>query len=60
MKVKVGDQVFDSENGPVMVILSDNDKENIGNMSPDCSKYAVFPDDWGTVGDMYEWMENPS
>ena len=44
MKVKVGNKVFDCEKEPVMVILTDQDKENIKNMLPECTKYCMFPD----------------
>ena len=44
MKVKVGDKIHDSENEPVMVILSEQDKENIANMNPKANKYCVYPD----------------
>lgn len=44
MKVKIGDQVYDSNEQPVLLILSDQDKENIANMHPDAHKYCVFPE----------------
>lgn len=43
MKVKVGDHVYDSDNEPVMVILSVKDKENIANMLPNATKYCAHP-----------------
>ena len=58
MKVKIGDKVFDGEKIPVMVILSDQDKKNINNMHPDCSKYATFPDGWGSTQEMFAWMNH--
>ncbi|KKL53080.1 hypothetical protein LCGC14_2279000 [marine sediment metagenome] len=57
MEVKVGDQVYDSEAQPIMVILTDQDKKNIANMDPDCTKYAMFQDDWGSKQEMLDWME---
>ena len=57
MKVKVGDRVFSSEDQPIMVILTDKDKENIANMDPDCTKYATFQDDWGSQQAMRDWMD---
>lgn len=44
MKVKISNIVADSDHEPVMVILSEQDKENISNMHPDSSKYCVYPD----------------
>lgn len=48
MKVKVGDQVFNGEKEPVMVILSPGEREQISNMAPDATKYCVYPrtDEW--------------
>ena len=55
MKVKIGDTVYDGERVPVMVILSDADKMNIINMSPECTKYAAFPD--GSLqSEIERWM----
>jgi hypothetical protein len=44
MKVKVGEKIYDSEKEPIMLILSESDKENIYNMLPDAKKYCSFPD----------------
>jgi hypothetical protein len=60
MKVKVGNRIYDSENEPVMVILSKSDRENIANMLPEETKYCSYPpiDVW-TKDDyqaMKEWM----
>ena len=57
MKVKIGEVIYDSAAEPVMVILSAPDKENISNMPPDASKYASFPDGWGTPDEMLAWMD---
>jgi len=43
MKVKVGNKVYDREKEPVMVILTEQDKKNIRDMHPDCTKYCVYP-----------------
>ena len=57
MKVKIGTHIFDSENEPIMVILSDKDKQNIRDMSPTDTKYACFPDNelWNPET-MVAWM----
>jgi hypothetical protein len=44
MKVKVGNIFYNSSVEPVMIILSNQDKENIKNMSPESTKYCAFPD----------------
>lgn len=43
MKVKVRGKIYDGTKEPVMVILSEKDKENIRNMSPGGRKYCVYP-----------------
>ena len=44
MKIKVGKKIYDSENEPIMVILTEKDKENIFNMFPTATKYCCYPD----------------
>ncbi|MEJ1412794.1 MAG: hypothetical protein RPU90_04345 [Candidatus Sedimenticola sp. (ex Thyasira tokunagai)] len=56
MKVKIGNNVYDGNEQPVMVILTDQDKENIKNMAPESPKYATFPDEWGSKDEMLNWM----
>lgn len=56
MKVKVGNKIYDGEKEPVMVILSDQDKRNIANMLPGCSKYVSFPSECSLVG-IELWMK---
>ncbi len=51
MRVKVGDKIYDGEKEPVMIILSEGEKQQIADMHPDCSKYCVYPD-------AEEWLEN--
>ena len=45
MKVKIDEKIYDSEKEPIMVILSESDKENIYNMLPEATKYCSFPDE---------------
>ena len=58
MKIKIGDKVYDNKEIPVMVILSDQDKLNIKNMLPECTKYAIFPDTFGDREAMHQWMDD--
>lgn len=44
LKVKIGDTIHDSDMEPLMVILSEADKANIAQMTPEYTKYAAFPD----------------
>ena len=43
MKVKICDKIYDDEKQPVMVILTNQDKENIKNMLPHRTKYCMYP-----------------
>jgi aconitase A len=60
MKVKIGEVIYDSAAEPVMVILSAADKANISNMLPEATRYASFPDGWGTSDEMLAWMKTPN
>ena len=51
MKVKIKgdglcghDYVIDTEETPVMLILSQGEKELIANMAPNATKFLVYPD----------------
>lgn len=44
MKVKIGTKIYDSEKEPIMIVLSDVDKENITNMLPECTKFCSYPE----------------
>ena len=58
MKFKVGDKVFTMKDGPLMVILSDKDKDNITRMDPTANKYACFSEDCDMSKDeMLTWMK---
>ncbi len=40
-----------------MLILSEQDKKNIAKMPPEGTKYACFPNGWGTEKEMDKWMD---
>jgi hypothetical protein len=44
MKVKIGEEIYDSELEPIMIILDDEEKKQISNMLPECYKYCSAPD----------------
>lgn len=62
MKVKVGDTIYDGDKEPVMVILSDTDKDNIAKMDSDNTKYCCFPNvpEWmtGNYQRLQVWMND--
>ena len=43
MKVKIGDQIYDSNEQPIMLILGEEDKEAIAAMGKQ-TKYCSYPD----------------
>ncbi len=57
MKVKVGDTVYTDEEVPIMVILSETDKNNIRDMLSANYKYASAPDEYfDNSNDFLRWM----
>ena len=60
MKVKVENKIYDGDKEPVMVILTERDRQLIADMSPDSSKYCQYPDEPKWVDNNYagikEWM----
>ena len=45
MKIKIGDKTYDSNEVPILLILSQQDKDNIGLMPGESYKYCSYPDD---------------
>ena len=45
MLVKIGDTIYNSTQVPILLILDQEEKELIGNMSEDNHKFCSFPDD---------------
>lgn len=56
MKVKIGAEVYDSEEQPIMIVLTDEDKNNINQMLPDATKYCSFPSDM-KLNDIKKFMK---
>jgi len=60
MYVKIGDKIHDSEYEPVMIILSEQEKNLIANMDPKANRFCVYPDGEEWTKDNYkkikEWM----
>jgi hypothetical protein len=58
MKVKIGNKIYDSEDQPIMLILTDFDKNNISNMLETNTKYCSYPANAGlTVEEIEKFME---
>ena len=56
MKVKIGNTVYDAEKTPIMLILTDLDKDNIKNMHPTAEKFILFPED-EKIEEIKNWAE---
>lgn len=56
MKVKVGNNIYDSNDTPIMLILTDEDKENIRNMARMSTKFCSYPEEMGDK-EIQEFME---
>lgn len=56
MKVKIENIIADGVVQPVMVILTDQDKENIRNMAPDATKYCQYPSEKFTREEIEKWV----
>ena len=59
MRFKIANKWYECDiDQPIMVELTQKDKENIANMSPNATKYAIFHDyEPKTVEQKKEWME---
>jgi hypothetical protein len=57
MKVKIGDKIYDSEEQPIMVVLSPADKKNIGNMDHAHTKYCSYTCKGFSEEEIEEFME---
>ena len=56
MKIKVGDKEYDAKDQPIMVILTEKDKQNIANMRPEATKYCQFNKEKLTFEEVDIWM----
>lgn len=48
MKIKIGNKIYNSEEEPVLIILSDDEKELISDMDKDNYKFCSFPEEYPT------------
>ncbi len=45
MKFYINDEIVTTNTMPLVVVLTDKDKENISNMHPDCNVYCSYDPD---------------
>ena len=58
MIVKIGNTYYKSTVEPILLILSESEKEHITNMSNDNKKYCSFPDE-SNIDRIKEFMNVP-
>jgi hypothetical protein len=51
MRVKIGDHIYDANLEPIMLILSDAEKEQIASMEASAHRYCQYPDHFGSRAD---------
>ena len=54
--VKTMDGIFRGNEQDIIYLLTMQDVKNICGMPPEYTRYAVFPEGWGTKEEMLEWM----
>ncbi len=61
MKIKVGNKIYDGDKEPVMVILSDLEKQQIAQMAPDATMFCSYPstEEWtkDNFKKIRDWMK---
>jgi len=57
MKVKINNEYYDSNETPIMLILSEEDKNNISMMHENASKFCSYPADYD-FNIIQDWMDN--
>lgn len=59
MQIKIGSKLYDSREIPILLILSDEEKEEIAGMETEAHKYCVYPE--GSDADtIMKWMNEPA
>jgi len=57
MKVKIGDTTYDSDDQPIMVILTSTERRQIANMDPGAEKYCCYCSKSYSESEIEDWME---
>jgi hypothetical protein len=58
MKIKIGKTIYDPNDQPIMIILTEKDKFNIAHMAPEATKYCAYPDTMRPE-EIEKWMDKP-
>ena len=58
MIVKIGNTYYNSTEQPILLILTESEKEHISDMNKDNKKYCSFPDE-SNIEEVKEFMNVP-
>jgi len=56
MKVKIGNTLYDSTQIPILLILSDEDKDLLSRMDPEANSFCSFPEGINKEA-VHNWMQ---
>lgn len=57
MKVKIGKRIYNCyDDGPIMLILTPEEKEQIANMTPEATKFVQYDPRFWDVKHIAKWM----
>jgi len=56
MIIKIGNTYYNSTQEPILLILTESEKEHISNMSKENKKYCSFPDE-SNINKIKEFMD---
>lgn len=59
MQIKIGSKLYDSREIPILLILSDEEKEEIAGMDTLTSSYCKYPEG-ADVDKITKWMNEPA
>jgi len=59
MQVRIGDKIYDADQQPIMLVLSDLDRQQIAAMPAGLHCFCAFPADKFNQEDIQRWMESP-
>lgn len=56
MQVKIGNKIYNSDDLPIMLLLSDEEKTQISNMRPEDKKYCSYNPKIISAENVRRWM----
>jgi hypothetical protein len=58
VKVKIGDKIYDGNKEPILLILTEGDKRDIQNMTPEATRFCIYPDEGYSYDEICKWIED--